>query len=158
MFAFPNSFLDNLIGDDFSWWEQTISENKVSYEFMKYVSQNLSPGGISVIRKAIQNGLDENIIKKFVKKDFLACQMAEILEGFLLGPDYYHLVDLYCSPEFSTNQMFELRRGIRAGLSYEQIKSIAVSEMSDNQIREKRKEFIYYNQRNKLNVLLSHLT
>ena len=68
MFMFPKWFIDNLIGDDYSWWEETITNKKVSFEFMKYLSENVSASCISTVREAIQNGLDESTIKKFAKK------------------------------------------------------------------------------------------
>jgi len=157
MFTFPKHFIDSLIGDDYSWWEQVISEKKVSFEFMKYLSENAS-SGISIVRKAIQNGLDENTIKKFVQKEFDFYQMSEIYEGFLLGKDYFHMVEIFCNPEFSPEQMHKLKWCITAGCTLEQLKSIAKPELSPEQMDKKRKEFRYINQKNRLSDCLSKLT
>ena len=158
MFLFPKWFIDNLIGDDYSWWEETITNKKVSFEFMKYLSENASASCISIVREAIQKGLDESTIKKFAKKEFTPHQMHEILEGFLLGKDYYALVEIYCNPELNEQQMFELRWCIKNGLNKEQIKSIAHPDLSKEEMREKKKNFIYTNRKNRLSDCLSKLT
>ena len=84
--------------------------------------------------------------------------MSEILKGFLLGKDYYQLVEIYCNSEFSAYQMNELLLCIKEGLTKDQIKSIAHPHSLWEEMRQKRLEFVRINQGNRLSDVLDKLT
>jgi len=98
------------------------------------------------IREGFQDGLTNYQVKRYAKPEFDDWQMKEIIEEFFkkgffrdsLTKDQTELVKFYANPEFTVDQMHEIRKGFEHGLTKEQLDLYAKPEFTCEQMEQIR--------------------
>ncbi len=94
---------------------------------------------MDVVSMAIHYGLQIPEIRKVVQSNQSAECMKEIVFGMMEGIDS-DVRDFLCGSDFNRYQMKEIIEGISHGLSFEQVKTYAVREMSASHMKKMRKQ------------------
>lgn len=111
----------------------TIEEQRYLEECKKVLKQEQT----QIVKMAFDYGLQIPEIRRLVQSNQSAECMKEIVFAMMEGISG-EVLDFLCENAFNPYQIKEIREGIARGLSFEQVRSYAVQEMSANKMKKMR--------------------
>lgn len=115
----------------------TVEEQRYFDECRKILNKEQ----LDMVSMAMDYGLQISDIRKVVKSNKDALCMKEIIFALMEGVEE-DAVDFLCENDFNQYQIKEITEGFRCGLTSEQVKSYATSEMSANRMKKMRRQLV----------------
>lgn len=115
----------------------TVEEQRYLEECRKILDKEQ----LNIVSMAMDYGLQISDIRQIVQSNKNAPCMKEIFYAFMenLKPD---VIEFLCDNDFNQYQMKEIIEGVRGELTFEQIRTYAVSDMSANRMKKMRKQLM----------------
>lgn len=118
----------------------TVEEQRYLEECRKILDKEQ----LNIVSMAMDYGLQISDIRQMIQSNKAAACMKEILYAFMenLKPE---VIEFLCDNDFNQYQMKEIIEGVRGELTFEQVRTYAVSDMSANRMKKMRKQLIEAN-------------